>query len=573
MGIHGKIISGFASDPEKRRNDMFKDVKVGRNLLKNLKLKNKLLLLISVALAGLLLVAFVSAVFLKESMLREKELKTRHLVESACGILDYYNSLAKSGKLPEDAARSASIAAVKTLRYDTKEYFWINDMHARMVMHPLKPELDGKDLSDMKDPQGKRIFSEFTEMVKQNKAGYVHYLWPKPNFSKPVPKLSYVQGFEPWGWIIGTGIYIDDVDRLLWEKLTRLAPFVLLIMVVMIILSWSVGRSITGPVNALAVEAEKIAQGDLGVEIHHRSRDEIGQLADSFRKMVASLRELIGKVTESSETVASAANQLSAASLQIATGAEELAAQAGTVATASEEMTATSSEIARNCGMAADESRSANDTAQAGATVVDGTITTMLQIAGRVNESAKAVEGLGVKGDQIGAIIGTIEDIADQTNLLALNAAIEAARAGEQGRGFAVVADEVRALAERTTRATSEIGEMIKAIQNETRGAVAAMEVSVRDVETGSGEAAKSGEALMEIQSRINAVTMQVSQMATAAEQQTSTTAEITSNIQQISQVVQETARGAQESAASAGQLAHLAEELQQLVGKFRLAA
>jgi methyl-accepting chemotaxis protein len=548
-------------------------MKMGTKLIGNLKLKNKLLLLIAVSLAGLLLVAFVSVLFLKESMLREKELKTRHLVETAYGILEYYNALAKSGKLPDDAARSASIAAVKSLRYDTKEYFWINDMQARMVMHPLKPELDGKDLSDMKDPQGKRIFSEFTEMVKQNKAGYVHYLWPKPNFSKPVQKLSYVQGFEPWGWVIGTGIYIDDVDRLLWEKLTGLAPFVILIMGVMIILSWIVTRSITGPVNALAAEAEKIAQGDLGVEIHHRSRDEIGNLAESFRKMVASLRELIGKVTESSETVASAANQLSAASLQIATGAEELAAQAGTVATASEEMTATSSEIARNCGMAADESRSANETAQAGATVVDGTITTMLQIAGRVKDSAKAVEGLGVKGDQIGAIIGTIEDIADQTNLLALNAAIEAARAGEQGRGFAVVADEVRALAERTTRATSEIGEMIKAIQNETRGAVAAMEVSVRDVETGSGEAAKSGEALMEIQNRINAVTMQVSQMATAAEQQTSTTAEITSNIQQISQVVQETARGAQESASSAGQLAHLAEELQQLVGKFRLAA
>jgi methyl-accepting chemotaxis protein len=338
-------------------------------------------------------------------------------------------------------------------------------------------------------------------------------------------------------------------------------------------LGFFIARMISMPVKLLSAEAEKIAHGDLSVEIYHRSQDEIGQLADSFREMVSNLRELIGKVSLGSETVASAATELSAASLQIATGAEELAAQAGTVATASEEMAATSMEIAHNCGMAADESRSANDTAITGATVVDGTITAMMQIARRVKESADTVEGLGVKSDQIGAIIGTIEDIADQTNLLALNAAIEAARAGEHGRGFAVVADEVRALAERTSRATREIGEMIKEIQNETREAVAAMEVSVRDVETGSGEAAKSGEALMEIQKRISAVTMQVSQMATAAEQQTSTTAEITSNIQQISQVVQETARGAQESASSAGQLAHLAEELQQLVGKFRLAA
>jgi methyl-accepting chemotaxis protein len=338
-------------------------------------------------------------------------------------------------------------------------------------------------------------------------------------------------------------------------------------------LGFFIARMISKPVRALADEAEKIAAGDLNVTVHHESGDEIGQLAESFRKMAANLRDLIGKVAQSSEMVSSAATQLSAASTQIATGAEELAAQAGTVAAASEEMAATSTEIAKNCGMAADESRSANGTALAGATVVDGSITAMLQIAERVKESAKAVESLGKRSDQIGTIIGTIEDIADQTNLLALNAAIEAARAGEHGRGFAVVADEVRALAERTTRATRETGEMIKTIQVETKGAVAAMEERVKEVESGCAEESKSGEALVEIQNRINAVTSQVSQMATAAEQQTSTTAEISSNIQQITQVVRDTARGAQESASSAEQLAALADELQQLVGQFRLTA
>jgi len=543
------------------------------SLIRNLNMKNKFLLLISFMLAGFLLITTVSVIFLKESILKEKELKTRHLVEAAYGILDYYSNLAKSGKMPEDSARSASLAAMKILRYDTKEYFWINDMHSRMVMHPLKPELDGKDLSDLTDPQGKRIFVEFTEVVKKSGAGFVHYMWPKSGNSTPVPKVSYVQGFEPWGWVIGTGIYIDDVNWLIWKKLTRLIPIVIIIMVVITLLSWNVARNITIPVKSLSAEAEKIASGDLGMEIHHESRDEIGQLADSFRKMVANLRDLIGKISQSSETVAAAATQLSAASVQIATGAEELAAQAGTVATASEEMAATSMDIASNCGLAADESRSAKDRALVGAEVVDGMITTMLQIAGKVQESAKAVEELGSRSDQIGAIIGTIEDIADQTNLLALNAAIEAARAGEQGRGFAVVADEVRALAERTTKATREIGELIKAVQGETKAAVRAMEERVKEVETGCGEASKSGESLMEIQSRVGNVTTQVSQMAVAAEQQTATTAEITSNIQQITQVVQETARGAQESALSAGQLAKLAEELQTLVGHFKLAA
>jgi methyl-accepting chemotaxis protein len=197
----------------------------------------------------------------------------------------------------------------------------------------------------------------------------------------------------------------------------------------------------------------------------------------------------------------------------------------------------------------------------------------MLQIATRVKESALTIAGLDSRSDQIAEIVGTIEDIADQTNLLALNAAIEAARAGEHGRGFAVVADEVRALADRTTKATREIGEMIKAIQNETKVAVDAMEERVTEAEAGSGEAAKSGNALLEIQNRINSVSMQVSQMATAAEQQTATTNDITNNLQQITEVIQDTARGAQESASSAGQLAQLAEELQQLVGQFRLTA
>lgn len=197
----------------------------------------------------------------------------------------------------------------------------------------------------------------------------------------------------------------------------------------------------------------------------------------------------------------------------------------------------------------------------------------MARIAERVRETAKTVGGLGTRSDQIGQIIGTIEDIADQTNLLALNAAIEAARAGEQGRGFAVVADEVRALAERTTKATKEIGAMIKAIQQETKSAVTFMEQEVNEVERGTAEAAESGKALEKILEQVGSVTMQVNQMATAAEQQTATTAEISGNIQQITDVVQSTARGAQETAAAARQLSNLSSELQHLIGQFHLAS
>ncbi|MBU5635860.1 methyl-accepting chemotaxis protein [Geomonas sp. Red69] len=342
-------------------------------------------------------------------------------------------------------------------------------------------------------------------------------------------------------------------------------------MVIAIVCGVVITRMITKPLQAAVAAASAIGAGDLTARIESTSRDETGQLMAALQAMAENLRCTIGKVADTSAQVASASNQLHSTSEQIATGAEEVAAQAGTVATAGEQMSATSSDIARNCQMAAEGAKRAAQTAQNGAEVVQGTVTVMGQIAAKVQESSRTVESLGQRSDQIGAIIGTIEDIADQTNLLALNAAIEAARAGEQGRGFAVVADEVRALAERTTRATREIGEMIKAIQSETRGAVVAMEEGVHQVETGTAEAAKSGSALQEILEQINDVAMQIHQVATAAEEQTATTSEISSNIVQITQVVQQTSQGAQESASAAAQLHTNSEELQQLVQQFRL--
>jgi methyl-accepting chemotaxis protein len=343
--------------------------------------------------------------------------------------------------------------------------------------------------------------------------------------------------------------------------------------VMAVILGIFITRLISLPLKDLAKQAEKIARGDLNVTIYSRSRDEIGQLSSSFQAMVQNLRSMVGKMSETSATLASAAAQLSAASEQMAAGSEEVAAQAGTVATAGEEMAVTSGEIAKNCTMAAQGANHANESAQNGAEVVEGTVSVMNRIAAQVRESAAGVEGLGSRSEQIGEIVGVIEDIADQTNLLALNAAIEAARAGEQGRGFAVVADEVRALAERTTKATKEIGQMIKAIQHETKGAVSSMVEGVREVEKGTSEAAKSGRALKDILELISAVTMQVSQIATAAEQQTATTTEISSNVHQMTEVVQETARGAHESATSARQVAVIADELQKLVSQFKLTA
>ncbi len=332
-------------------------------------------------------------------------------------------------------------------------------------------------------------------------------------------------------------------------------------------------RGITVPLGRMRDMIKDIAQGegDLTKRLDADSKDELGEVSRWFNIFVEKLHGIISTISDTTHQVASASTQLNATAQMMATGSEEVSAQAGTVATAGEEMSATSGDIAQNCQYAAEGSQQACAAAVSGAKVVDETIAVMNSITVRVKNSARAVESLGSRSDQIGEIVGTIEDIADQTNLLALNAAIEAARAGEQGRGFAVVADEVRALAERTTRATKEISGMIKAIQQETKGAVTAMEEGVSEVAKGSEMAARSGRALEQILDQINSVTAQIAQVATAAEEQTATTSEISNNMQQITDAVSQTASGSMESAAAAEQLSGLADNLRNVVGQFKL--
>ncbi len=328
---------------------------------------------------------------------------------------------------------------------------------------------------------------------------------------------------------------------------------------------------ILAPITDTIHVIEDVAQGDLTRRINIVADDEIGGMAKQFNAFADKLHSTISQVAESSNEVLSAANTLDTATTYMATGVEEAAMQINSVASASEEMSKTTSEIAHNCVVAVKSSEQASSSANTGQAVIDETIRVMNRINDRVKDSAEVIKNLGVRSDQIGEIVGLINDIADQTNLLALNAAIEAARAGEQGRGFAVVADEVRKLAERTSDATKEISETIQAMQTETKKAVSSMEEGVTEVATGTTEAAKSGTALEEILLQINKVTSEINQIAVASEEETSATDEIAANIQQISIAMQETAARIQDNAKASSQLADLSKKLQGMVGQFRL--
>jgi methyl-accepting chemotaxis protein len=444
------------------------------------------------------------------------------------------------------------------------------------TMIHVVPSREGTSLLNAKDSDGREFIKE---MIKQ-KEGLIRYPWINKELNETSPRVKMVayQHFKEWNWIIAGGAYLDELNKeAILLRNAMIGATLLVVILLVLMFTIIVKRWITNPLQQAVAVTELLASGDFrnvsqdAVQDHQKSVDEVVQLSHGIQQMAYSLKALLIKIGSASNDVSASAEKINSIAQQIATGSEGVSNQAATVATAGEEMSATSGNIAQNCQMAAEGAQRASQTAHDGAVVVERTVTVMSQIAEKVQESAKTVESLGARSDQIGAIIGTIEDIADQTNLLALNAAIEAARAGEQGRGFAVVADEVRALAERTTRATKEISEMIKAIQMETRGAVAAMEQGVHQVEAGTMEAAKSGDALSNILEQVNDVAMQVNQIATAAEEQTATTSEITNNMHQITEVVQTTYQGAQESAQAAIQLNSNAEELRKIVNQFKL--
>lgn len=442
----------------------------------------------------------------------------------------------------------------------------------RLVIHPTS---EGANIIDSTDSRGRKFVRE---MIARE-SGVIHYPWvnKEAGGKGARDKVVAFRHFKEWNWIIGVGSYRDEFEGVAHMVRNTVAVTMILVCALLFSVSFLLVRKwVTLPVGSLLEQTRRYASGDFSevpdlAPVEAGAADEVQLLSAGVTGMAFALRQVIAKMSDSAREVSAAAAQVSESAQRIAAGADEVVGQTAGVATAGEEMAATSGDIARSCQMAVEEAQRATHSAQNGSEVVAQTITVMDQISEKVQESTTTMENLGASGDQIGEILGTIEDIADQTNLLALNAAIEAARAGEQGRGFAVVADEVRALAERTTKATHQIGQMIKTIQTETRQAVLVMEQGVQEVKAGTEEASRSGVALAGIKERIESFTMQINQIAAAAEEQTATTTEISGSILQVTDVVQNTACAARESAVAASQLHGTAQELQRLVGQFRL--
>ena len=532
-------------------------------------------LLAMTAITVIALAALFSALLIngKSQMLEDRQAKVRNLVEATHGILAYYEKSARDGQMSVEDAKKFSAAAIRTLRYDKVEYFWINDLQDTMIMHPIKPDLEGKKLDQIKDKNGKLLFVEFNNIVKAKGSGFVDYLWPKPGAEDGVPKISFVMGFEPWGWVIGSGIYIDDIDAKFHSDAVKLLLWGLgiagFIAISLLLLSNNIIKTLGGDPALASAITKRIAAGDLATPVDCAPDDKDSLLAN-IRSMQETLRSMIASIVANAEQVSSAANQLLGASEQVAERASQQSDAASSMAACVEEMAVSIDQVKENANEAHNISQTAGAISEDGAAVIHNAASEMRKISDAVQASSLIVEDLGRQSDQITSIVNTIKEIADQTNLLALNAAIEAARAGEQGRGFAVVADEVRKLAERTSHSTKEIGEMVAKIQNGTRSAVSSMQDGVRQVGNGVQLANQAGDSINRIRDGALRVTVVVNGISDSISEQSMASNEIAQKLETIAQMSEESAIAVRQTADAARELQALSSALRQTVAQFK---
>ncbi|GAB3192837.1 methyl-accepting chemotaxis protein [Hydrogenophaga aquatica] len=514
--------------------------------LDSITIARRLTLLIACALLGLLVLVAFFLVSERSMIMEERQLGVRQTVETAHGIVVHFHAQAGKGQMSEDEAKQRAMDALRGLRYSGSEYFWINDMQPRMVMHPVRPELEGKDLSQNKDPTGKFLFVEFVNTVKAGGAGYVNYMWPKPGSEQPVQKVSYVQGFAPWGWVIGSGVYVDNVDAVIWQRLvlSGLGALVLggVLLGVGLLIARSILRQLGGePAEANAI-THRMAQGDLSIGISLRAGDD-SSIMHGIKAMRDNMGQIVARVRHGSEAVATA-------SAEIAQGNQDLSQRTESQASALEQTAASMEELGSTVRQNADNARQANQLAQSASSVaVQGgeVVSQVVQTMREINDSSR----------KIADIISVIDGIAFQTNILALNAAVEAARAGEQGRGFAVVAGEVRSLAQRSAEAAKEIKALITD--------------SVGRVEQGSELVDRAGATMQEVVASIRRVTDIMGEISAASTEQSEGVAQIGEAVQSMDQATQQNAALVEEMAAAATSLNSQAQDLVQAVAVFRV--
>ena len=527
---------------------------------------------IIVALITLLFVLLTAVVLSRhyEALKQKSYDENQHLVEVVHTML---SSFAARTDVDEATAKQQALEAVKALRYDGSNYFWIQDQTPSMVMHPIKPALDGQDLRTFKDGNGKAFFIEMAQKVKSKGEGFVDYVWPLPGEESPTDKISYVKEFKPWGWTVGSGIYLTNLEKEFAHLRNVITVFCLVSIVLVVVLVYVIGGSIVKPVQEVSERMKDISQGegDLTRSLPETGQDEVTRLARYFneytekmRHSLLGIRENINSLTQQAELVETSSKNSNA---QAQTQNENMLQ----VAAAMEEMTTQINEVSNNADSAEKSTSSARGNVQNGASVVDSTVNDIRSLTSDIESVSSAVTELAAQTESIGAVLDVIRGIAEQTNLLALNAAIEAARAGEQGRGFAVVADEVRTLASRTGQSTDEIQAMIEKLQSNAKSAVDAVKVSQSASTKTVDNAIQANQNLQEADRLMTEIADMSSEIARATEQQAEAATEANMRINALSGAADSSLRTADELAAASQALRASCIAIMDIANRFKL--
>ncbi|MBS5837666.1 MULTISPECIES: methyl-accepting chemotaxis protein [Pseudomonas] len=543
------------------------------NTLRRLSISRRLWLILLVAMAMLLALGLLMLKQIHEDLYQGKVQKTQHVVQTASGILNHYHGLETAGTLSREAAQQQALAVVRQLRYDHDDYFWINDLRPYMVMHPTNPKLDGKDLSAIKDPDGFALFNEMATLAKTKGAGMVDYRWPKPGSEAPVQKTSYVQLFEPWGWVIGSGVYIDDMQAEFWGQVWRACWVGLGIALIMAALVTLIARSIVRPLQEAVQAMANIASGesDLTRSLDTHGQDELTSMAQHFNGFVAKLRNVVGHLQSTATALDQSSTQMGHDASEAQQRCQQQALQMDQVATAINEVSYAVQDVAKNAEHAASEMRGAQDQAQQGQHNIDSSLQQIDDLSGTISQAVEVIRTLASQTTDISTVLEVIRSIAEQTNLLALNAAIEAARAGEQGRGFAVVADEVRLLAQRTQKSTADIQAMIEGLQKHSEAAVNVIASSSRASQLTIEQATQAGQSLSSIGQALTNLNGLNASIASATLQQSHVVEDINQNVTQAAGLSQSTAQAAEQSSVASLHLKELSVQLNQLLRQFKV--